>query len=388
LVSSTDADAKLTTKIYRRLDELKDIADRWDDLVWGTGQPPALSYAWVASNLEWGQLRDRDWACFAAFDRDQLVGVLPVMFEKQVIAGRPRSLVTAPRDPHTPVAGLVTEPGRESEVAAAIVMAIRAEVPDGFGMEFIQVPSSCGFAAITRPRLGDSILLKTNGGSASYLPTCGRIDDVYGSLSRNVRRRLKKDRKKLGELPDVVFEFLIGKAATPDLLERFATVEAAGWKGRSASAIISSDRLMGFYRALVERLYHRGALEWHFLSSGGRTIAGHLVIRSGQTLTLKKIGYDEAFSRCSPGVMLLEEAIKRAFAREDVYGIDLVTDRAWHDNWPVEKRPYFDVWLYPRRPLPILLGVLPKKARWMLRRVPGLQSLVRRVRPGDGGQDQ
>jgi hypothetical protein len=44
------------------------------------------------------------------------------------------------------------------------------------------------------------------------------------------------------------------------------------------------------------------------------------------------------------------------------------------------KKDYFDFWIYPRRPIPIIFGVLPKIARRLGRRIPAVKPLYRWIR--------
>ena len=62
--------------------------------------------------------------------------------------------------------------------------------------------------------------------------------------------------------------------------------------------------------------------------------------------------------------------------------VNCTTDMPWHRNWEMPRSGYHDLSVLPRRPLSILLGVLPAKAKALARRVPGLVPLVRRVRGG------
>ena len=156
-------------------------------------------------------------------------------------------------------------------------------------------------------------------------------------------------------------------------------VEAAGWKSRAGSAILMSPKLIAFYQALTSRLADRGKLEWHFLSAEEKTIAAHLAVRCGRSLVLWKIGYDEEFAQCAPGSILLKHTIKRAFESGEIDEVNLVTNQSWHSNWKPHQRPYYDLWIYPLRPLPVIVGGLPKQSRIVLRRVPILRSVVRAV---------
>ncbi len=384
---STDNRTGITVEIIRRTEDIEPIAATWDSLVFDHGLPPALSCAWIRTHLELGGSRDQDWLCFAAFDGTRLVGVLPVVQQPIKVAGQTRTLLVAPRDPHTPMSGLVAAPGREEAAAAAIFESMAGEIPGLFGLEHVMTSPTTGLGSYDGPKIGDFKCLKTLAGFYSYIPTVAALDKLYASLSRHFRRRLKKHRGRLDRLEGVKFEFIAGEEAHPDLLDRFMEVEASGWKGRGGSAIGTSEQLVRFYRTLVERLHERGVLEWHFVRADNRTIAGHLAVRTGRTLWIWKIGYDEDYSRCSPGVSLMEETICRADEDEKTDGIDLVTDRDWQDHWKPEKRPYYDMWFYPHGFLPAMFGVFPKKARWALRSIPGLKTFVNRVRSITGGDD-
>jgi hypothetical protein len=92
------------------------------------------------------------------------------------------------------------------------------------------------------------------------------------------------------------------------------------------------------------------------------------------------MGYDEEFSYCSPGNNLTEKAIQRAFNSADTDEMDYLSDMPWHDDWKMIKKDYFDLWIYPRRPIPLIYGVLPKKIRQGGRRVPAIKSLYKRIR--------
>ncbi|MEE9553430.1 MAG: GNAT family N-acetyltransferase, partial [candidate division Zixibacteria bacterium] len=146
------------------------------------------------------------------------------------------------------------------------------------------------------------------------------------------------------------------------------------------TAIISLKSSQEFYTALARRLSKLGWLEWHILYTDDRPIAIHLSIKMGRVLVINKIGFDEEFAWCSPGNILFERAVQRAFDSKDTDEINCLTDMAWHDNWKMIKKDYYDFWIYPRCPIPLIYGVLPKKIRRWGRRLPAVKSLYKRIR--------
>ena len=84
------------------------------------------------------------------------------------------------------------------------------------------------------------------------------------------------------------------------LREAFA-VEAAGWKGRAGTALACDPVRQTFFRRYADAACRRGMLRIGFLRIGDIPVAMQLGVEWGGRFWLLKIGYDEAFSRCSPG---------------------------------------------------------------------------------------
>jgi hypothetical protein len=113
-------------------------------------------------------------------------------------------------------------------------------------------------------------------------------------------------------------------------------------------------------------------LEWHFLEAEGKTIAAHLALQINRSLIILKICYDEAYSSYSPGAVLFEKMFERAFHSGKVDEVNLLTDYAWNQNWQAERRSYYNLYLFPDKPLSTLAGYIPLKMRIGLRQVPAV----------------
>jgi CelD/BcsL family acetyltransferase involved in cellulose biosynthesis len=176
-------------------------------------------------------------------------------------------------------------------------------------------------------------------------------------------RRARRHAEAHGELS---FQVL---APTPSelepLLEEAIDVEAAGWKSREGSALKTDAPRRDFYRRYASEAARRGELRLCFMRIHGRAAAMQLALEWKRRLWLLKIGYDESFSRCSPGMLLLLESTRWA-ARRELHSVELLgVEAPWTRMWTEEVRPCVTVAVYPARPsgLAALAGdVLPPAA--------------------------
>ncbi|HQL24527.1 MAG TPA: GNAT family N-acetyltransferase, partial [candidate division Zixibacteria bacterium] len=362
--------------------ELAAIGEAWDELALGAaGRLPMLSYAWVSAHLELRQPAARPWLCLAAFAGQQLAGVLPLEERRLSVLGKTVTALRPPGDAHTRSVDAVVAPGREAEAAEAFYRALEEAVPGWFGLEMPGVEGTSPLiAAAAAGAPARARAAQIPAGLATVRETQGTWDEFFESSSGHFRKHYRQYGRKLAKLGTVEAEFLSGAQAHPEYLERFARLEAAGWKGRAGSAIGADPALTEFYRRLCARLHARRALEWHFLRVGDTYVAGHLAVRTGRTLVLWKIGYDEAYAACSPGFLLIGEMLQRAFADPATDAVNFVTDRTWLDSWRPEKHRYVDLWLYPRRLRSLVGGWWPRQARQRLRETPGVKPLLRALR--------
>lgn len=131
------------------------------------------------------------------------------------------------------------------------------------------------------------------------------------------------------------------------LLEEAFQVEAASWKGRSRSAL-ANDAIKGaFFRRYVAAACREGILRLCFLRIGGRAVAMQLAVECGGRFWLLKIGYDEAFARCSPGVLLLVETMRYAAIRGLRSYEFLGTLEPWMHIWNPQMTPCISLLAYP-----------------------------------------
>ncbi|MFA5975529.1 MAG: GNAT family N-acetyltransferase [Elusimicrobiota bacterium] len=156
----------------------------------------------------------------------------------------------------------------------------------------------------------------------------------------NSKRRayLHRARRIAEELGTVTSEVVTPTPATlQPLLEKAFAVEAAGWKGKAGTAL-ALDPLRGtFYRRYTAAACEAGTLRLCFLHINGRAAAMQIAIETGHRLWLMKIGYNDKFSACSPGNLLMQETIRHAATRGLSSIAFLGEMEPWKEQWTQEQ---------------------------------------------------
>jgi hypothetical protein len=366
------------------LGDLEAHAEAWDRL--GSRCPqgmPTVTHAWAASVLEHRLRPGERWRCLLAYDGPELVGALPVVRTSHRLLGPKRPRLKVPGHANTPDGDLALAPGREAAAIAALLAALDELEPRRFSLELGGVRDRSGTMKALGAPLPKAMQIRAVDVEGAWFRIEGPFAEYWSKVSKNLKGDLRKaaNRMQRDGLPEARATFLAGDDAGGDALDRFAALEASGWKGREGTAIASRPEETARYRTMCRRFAARRMLEWHFLEIGGRLAAGHLCVRLGRSLALVKLAYEESLSQYSPGHVLLRHALEREHASGACDDLNFMNVWPWCSRWRMETDWYHRVVLQPRRLLPWVLGVLPARARAVARRIPGLRRLAARLRP-------
>ena len=211
----------------------------------------------------------------------------------------------------------------------------RAIVRTGRPLDLKRIPADAPVvAAIEAAYRGRGIVRRRPAGGSPWIPLDGSWADPEMRLEGGRRSDLRRARRLAEKMGAVETAILTPtRAQLPQLLEEAFQVEAAGWKGAHGSALAADPVRGDFFRRYTEQACAKGILRMCVLRIGGRPAAAQIAIESGSRFDLLRAGYDEQFSRCSPGMLLTAETIRYAARR----GL-----RAYEFNGDVE--PWTRVW--------------------------------------------
>ena len=180
-------------------------------------------------------------------------------------------------------------------------------------------------------------------------PSWKEPESKFNAGRRSDFRRARRNAEKHGR---VSFEILAPTPVElPALLEQAWAVEASGWKGERGSSLTQDTHRGQFFRRFAFAAARTGILRMGFMRVDGKAIAMQLATEADNRLWLSKIGYDEAFAKCSPGQQLMFELVRWGAAR-GVRSIEFLGQREpWTDMWTRQVTRCVAVRAYPFTPM-------------------------------------
>lgn len=324
-------------KRINNLDGLAGLAKDWDRLA-DRQQQPLLRHDWFVSAAE--AFHGQDTLQVLAVERDGRVAAIAPLVEVRRGGFKWLELIGAGHL-HEPCGLLHSDDLALEELLRAI-----ARLGRPLHLQRLPVGSSAGTSFGQLPRSA-GLRVRRRGSGAVYVPISGGWDDYYQGLSSKRRYDLRRARRRFG---DARLETQLFCPAPEELDAAFATacqVEAASWKGRQGSSLLDNPRASRFFSQYLRRSAEAGTLRMAFLLVDGEPCAMQIAVEAYRRLWVLKIGYDERWARCSPGVLLTEATLQDAFERGLESYEFLGSPEAWLSMWTRESRPHESLILYP-----------------------------------------
>lgn len=235
-------------------------------------------------------------------------------------------------------------------------------------------------ASRSRQRVGLRPALET-----PIIPIEGEWSAYCESISGHLRRNLRRRRRQLEEQGRVEVACVTGEercggpTRLVDHLREGFRIEAMAWKGSAGTAIRENEGWTGFYQEWARTAAERGWLRLYFLKLNDRPIAFYYTLVYARRLYYLKLGYDPAYARYSPGILLHQEILSAAFDEKLVELDFLGPSMAWKEDWTQEIRPHVWLYLFQR-------GIIPRMIYWIkfklfphLKKVDWVHRLQRRL---------
>jgi CelD/BcsL family acetyltransferase involved in cellulose biosynthesis len=170
------------------------------------------------------------------------------------------------------------------------------------------------------------------------------------ALSSSSRKKLRQHRRRLAEKGALQSSILTDVEAVQRAFENSLALEAAGWKGRQRTALLSHEADAHFARAMIAALAAQGEAAIHMLTLDARPVSMQIVLRAGPAAFTWKTAYDEALHDVSPGMLLLEDYTAALLADAGVAYVDSCAfdDSGYMAAW-TERAAIAQVWFDARR---------------------------------------
>jgi len=276
--------------------EIERCSQAWDALADRVGAAPFLRPGWIAAR--WRSFGRGRLEILTAGSGGGLDAVLPVVHR--------HGGIHAPSNWHTPQYGLLEAlPGAGSGLIAGL-FASAPHVALGFissltgeAGRFCDSAQAHRYATLVRAQERSPVVVLD-----------GDWDSYSQSLSTSLRRDLRRCRRRLGEHGRVWLDVHEDVSRLGEALE----LERLGWKEQAGTAIASRPETQQFYTEVAHWAAQRGWLRLIFLRVDARAVAFQFALEDGAAHLGLKAGFDPEFRAMSPGRLIVEASLERAFA--------------------------------------------------------------------------
>jgi CelD/BcsL family acetyltransferase involved in cellulose biosynthesis len=335
----------MTLRIIDSIETLTPLADEWNRLADGT-KSPLLRFEWFAACAQAfcppGRLH-----IMALSDDAGIAAIAPLVLNPSHGIRRLEVLGTAALGE---LSGFLY---RDQASLDELVTAIHATgKPLYLSCLLSDSPEAKTLAALqpTNFRYGTSVTY-----SSPWIPIGTTWDKFLPTISSSWRSSFRRSQRKAEENGPVQFDFVTATDGNVDaLFAEMFRIEAASWKARTGSAVESDKQLNVFFREYVKTVAVQGKLIIAFMKVGERNVASQLLVNHGGRLWVLKVGYDEAYAKSSPGILLMHRVVQFAFDNGYEAFELLGANEPWVGIWKPEIHSHIAYRRYPVFPLPLL----------------------------------
>jgi len=315
-------------------EEFPDFRSRWHVLTWGL-RFPMITHEWHAAALQALLPEDTPYIVMVLGPFGELRGVAPlVRLNKSNNLGFLSSIA-------------IPEPAGMLADSPASLQSLLAGVRDlGFPLELERIPIELWNPEVMQDALGVMSLksIREEGGSP-WVALGTSWEEFEQGITSKRRGDLNRAYRQANRSGGIAVEFLrAGEHEPSELLRRFIQVESMSWKSSEASTIRDKEHIHAFFDHLVN---HYPGIVFGFLSIGGKLAAGQISVIHSQSLWVLKIAFDEAFRKCSPGILLMHEMLRYAHTERIQSFEFLGYEENWIKIWTKMSRRYYTLSLYP-----------------------------------------
>ena len=291
-----------------------DLEPEWDEAVKAAGiDHPFLEHAWVRT---W-------WECFGADSSlhivvvkhgDEILAIAPLISTRIRMFGIPVRRLGFFYNAHVPRTGFIIA-GLPEKAYHSIWDHLLSQRGSWDLLQLCQLPEGSPILKEMHRLAGEANFPSGMwwSGASPYVLFDTSWSGYYGRLTTKHRSNLRNRSKRLSQAGPVALETVAAQEFLPDALETGFRLEESAWKREAGTAISCDPRVQKFYETFAARAAEKKWLRLNFLKTGEQRVAFDYSLEYNKQVFLLKLGYDPAFSACSPSNLLLSMALERAF---------------------------------------------------------------------------
>ncbi|MDY6894519.1 MAG: GNAT family N-acetyltransferase, partial [Thermotogota bacterium] len=274
----------------------------------------------------------------------------PGMLVRWNIAGVPLNCFSYANNDHSFRGGIIARKDDISAIHAAIYAATSSL---GARIHILSLPrimaESLNHHAITSHRFTNlSVHIEHSFESPSF-DISGGMDSYLATRSGKFRKRIKQGLNRAKRLGSVEYDIVKNMENPNEIVKRLKSLDRKTWQHQNGTGLFSTTENLTFYSALIHDYSEGRPMIVCFLKIDGVDAAYELATSFGSTAFFLKYGYDPAFNKCSPG-LLIQTHLSRyvsslGFKEVDLLG-ETTTEKA---RWATHFCKHSNYWFINRR---------------------------------------
>jgi CelD/BcsL family acetyltransferase involved in cellulose biosynthesis len=311
---------------------------RWEDTALGrSASTPMQTRSWIV-------------ACAETFVRDESLDVIVLEDAGGIAAVAPMVCSASfPAVNHLLGVRELSEPSDfiyRDEAALDSLMQVVAH--DGRPLILNRVPTgSASMHAVRRGFRARGLVVSRPGVNHPSIALSGNAPGL--PLSSSLRSDLRRAQRKAEALGTVTYEVYAPRSAAEfhPLYQRKLQVEASGWKGRDGTALAMNAGQRAFFNRYGVLASEEGILRLAVMRINGVVTAMQYAVQWKGAFWLLKIGHDEAYAKCSPGMLLLQHTLRYAM-EQGLHSYEFLgAAESWTRRWTSEEKTTARLTVYP-----------------------------------------
>ena len=193
-----------------------------------------------------------------------------------------------------------------------------------------------------------TICLTRPSAGSFFITTDDDWDTFYSKIGKKWRSDFRNKHSRAASQGTVGVEIYCPSVDQfSDTMNKVMDIEQLSWKGRQGTCLHNTPHLKNFFLNYARRCMAQGILRTCFYNISDESIAMNLGVEFGNRLWFFKTGYNEEWSRVSPGMQLNMASIKYTFDKRLAGYEFLGSEESWQNAWPVKSHDYCSVILLP-----------------------------------------
>ncbi len=327
-----------TVQIVSDPSQFKALEQEWNALAHSIATP-LVQFDWFNACRQFVRT-DADLKVFVVRDGHVVCAIAPMIVTQEWGQARLTSLSQATNEPNGFVyadqASLVALCEKVTSFGCSVMLP-RFNSNTAVLSAFQQAANGKGFVVVRSGRAG-----------SSRVPLGIDWETLLSRMKSSSRTSMRRSRKIAERYGTVTFAVISPVEADVDrYLDEVFRVEAQSWKSWSGTAVLQQPTHHRYLREYAHAMSRKKLLRLFFLNIGGETAAVVMAVEYAGRLWELKIGYDERFAKCAPGILLKHEILRYACEQKLEAFEFLGEAETWHRRWPVEPCHFTTLYFYP-----------------------------------------